>query len=313
MKEGQTVRLYNNAFFTGTNGGELQLESGEEVLRNKFGIIRVFRLINSELYEIVDSQNTGKGYNYTLPENTEEKIYYAQLMARELSDTGDDDILASTWSDPVQIKVYKPENILPVAMAQAGIFIGGQGIFSDRVDYAKTGDEVTYSAAESSDPDGDDTTLEYSWRILDSRGSEINLLGDKSMKSFKRTYNDPGTYTAILTVTDIRGGVSTWQAVVIVTAGAGYGDSVEESGIPTNTLIGGAALGVVALFGGARALSSMRGGGDEFEEAFEEETVVPGPLELQCPSCGGLISVTTTQRPIQVGCPMCQSQFVIRE
>ena len=313
VKEGQTVRLYHNAFFTGTNGGELQLESGEEVLRNKFGIIRVFRLINSELYEIVDSQSTGKGYNYTLPENTEEKIYYAQLMARELSDNGDDDILASTWSDPVQVKVFMPENVLPVAMAQAGIFISGQGIFSDRVDYAKTGDEVTYSAAESTDPDGDDTTLEYSWRILDSRGSEINLLGDKSMKSFKRTYNDPGTYTAILTVTDIRGGVSTWQAVVIVTAGAGYGDSVEESGIPTNTLIGGAALGVIALFGGARALSSMRGGGDEFEEMFEEESVVPGPLELQCPSCGGLISITTTQRPIQVGCPMCQSQFVIRE
>lgn len=311
--DGQTVRLYRNAFFTGTNGGELQLDSGEEVLRNKFGIIRVFRLIDSELYEIIDSQNTGRGYNYSLPENTEEKIFYAQLMAREISDTGDDDILASTWSDPVQIKVFMPENILPVAMAQAGIFIEGQGIFSDRVDYAKTGDQVTYTAAQSTDPDGDDTTLTYSWRILDSRGSEINLLGDKTMKSFKRTYNEPGTYTAILTVTDIRGGVSTWQAVVIVTAGAGYGDSIEEGGIPTNTLIGGAALGVLALFGGARALSSMRGGGDEFDDMFEEETVVPGPLELQCPSCGGLISITTTQRPIQVGCPMCQSQFVIRE
>jgi|MDTC01.1.fsa_nt_gb hypothetical protein len=313
VKDGQTVRLYHNAFFTGTNGGELQLESGEEVLRNSFGIIRVFRLIDSQLYEIVDSQNTGKGYNYTLPENTEDKIFYAQLMARELSDTGGDDILASTWSDPLQVKVYMPENILPVAMAEAGIFIGGQGIFSDRVDYAKTGDEVTYSAAKSTDPDGDDTTLTYNWRILDSRGSEINLLGDKSMKSFKRTYNDPGTYTAVLTVTDTRGGVSTWQAVVIVTAGAGYGGSVEESGIPTNNLIGGAALGVLALFGGARVLSSMRGGGDEFEDMLEEETVVPGPLELQCPSCGGLISVTTAQRPIQVGCPMCQSQFVIRE
>ncbi len=311
--DGQTVRLYRNAFFTGTNGGELQLDSGEEVLRNKFGIIRVFRLIDSELYEIIDSQNTGRGYNYSLPENTEEKIFYAQLMAREISDTGDDDILASTWSDPVQIKVFMPENILPVAMAQAGIFIEGQGIFSDRVDYAKTGDQVTYTAAQSTDPDGDDTALTYSWRILDSRGSEINLLGDKTMKSFKRTYNEPGTYTAILTVTDIRGGVSTWQAVVIVTAGAGYGDSIEEGGIPTNTLIGGAALGVLALFGGARALSSMRGGGDEFDDMFEEETVVPGPLELQCPSCGGLISITTTQRPIQVGCPMCQSQFVIRE
>ena len=313
VKEGQTVRLYHNAFFAGTNGGELQLESGEEVLRNNFGIIRVFRLINSELYEIIDSQNTGRGYNYTLPENTEEKTYPARLMAREISDTGDEDILASTWSNSLQITVSMPENILPVAMAKAGIFIEGQGIFSDRVDYAKTGDQVTYSASESTDPDGDDTTLTYSWRILDSRGSEINLLGDKTMKSFKRTYNEPGTYTAILTVTDIRGGVSTWQAVVIVTAGAGYGAEVEESGLPTNVLIGGAALGVLALFGGARVLSSMRGGGDEFEEMFEEETVVPGPLELQCPSCGGLISITTTQRPIQVGCPMCQSQFVIRE
>ena len=133
------------------------------------------------------------------------------------------------------------------------------------------------------------------------------------MKTFKRTYNEPGTYTAILTVTDVRGGVSTWQAVVIVTAGAGYGAEVEEGGISTNMLIGGAALGVLALFGGARALSSMRGGGDEFDDMFEEETVVPGPLELQCPTCGGLISITTTQRPIQVGCPMCQAQFVIRE
>ena len=313
VADGQTVRLYRNAFFTGTNGGELQLDSGEEVLRNNFGIIRVFRLIDNQLYEIIDSQNTGRGYNYSLPENTEEKIFYAQLMAREISDTGDDDILASTWSDPVQIKVFMPENILPVAMAQAGIFIEGQGIFSDRVDYAKTGDQVTYTATESTDPDGDDSALTYSWRILDSRGSEINLLGDKTMKSFKRTYNEPGTYTAILTVTDVRGGVSTWQAVVIVTAGAGYGAEVEEGGISTNMLIGGAALGVLALFGGARALSSMRGGGDEFDDMFEEETVAPGPLELQCPTCGGLISITTTQRPIQVGCPMCQAQFVIRE
>ena len=41
--------------------------------------------------------------------------------------------------------------------------------------------------------------------------------------------------------------------------------------------------------------------------------MTPGPLELNCPTCNGLISITTTQRPIQVGCPMCQSQFVIRE
>ena len=48
-----------------------------------------------------------------------------------------------------------------------------------------------------------------------------------------------------------------------------------------------------------------------FDEEFED--VIPGPIELQCPSCGGLISITTTQRPIQIGCPICASQFVLRE
>ena len=66
-------------------------------------------------------------------------------MAREISDTGDDDVLASTWSDPVQIKVYKPENILPIAMAKAGIAVESVIVFNDRVDYAKTGDEVACS------------------------------------------------------------------------------------------------------------------------------------------------------------------------
>ena len=78
------------------------------------------------------------------------------------------------------------------------------------------------------------------------------------------------------------------------------------------TLVGAAAVGIIGLVGGAMALNRMRGGSeDEFEEMFED--VTPGPLELNCPTCNGLISITTSQRPIQVGCPMCQSQFVIRE
>ena len=318
VTEGQTTRLYENAFFTGSNGGTLQLSSGEETIVDEGGIIRIFRLINSELYEI-DSSNglsTGKGYNYVLPENTEEKTYFAQLMAREISDN-DADILASVWSEPIEIDVYMPENIRPIANAQAGIFveIDGEivGIWSDRVDYAKTGDEISYSADESYDPDGE--IVSYHWRILNPKGTEINILGDKDKKTFKRTYNEPGTYTAVLTVTDDRGGENTWQAVVIVTTtGPGLGEEEEEDdGLGTNVLIGGAALGAVGLFGGARALSRLGGGGEEeFDEGFEDVAAL-GDLELQCPSCGGLISITTTQRPIQIGCPMCQSQFVLNE
>ena len=326
VKEGQTVRLYRNAFFTGPNGGELQLDSGEEVLRNEFGINRIFRLMNGSnaaianlnlgeglfLLEVVDSQVTTNGYNYTLPELFDEKIFSAQLMAREIDESGADDILASSWSPLIPIRIYLPENINPVAKAEAGIFINGQGIFSDILKSAKTGEEITYSAANSYDPDGDDSKLEYSWSIVNGQGFSINLLGDKNSKTFNKIYNTPGTYIAILTVTDERGGIATWQATVTVSdSGVNRGDG-EEDGYSTTMLAGIAGVAVVALAGLAMGLKRMGGGGgDDFEEMFED--VTPGPLELNCPNCNGLISITTTQRPIQVGCPMCGSQFVIRE
>ena len=327
VAEGQYVGLYRNAFFTGPNGGELQLDSGEERLKDYFGINRVFRLTNGTnaavaslnlgeglfLLEVKDSQITKNGYNYTLPELFDEKIYSAQLMVREIDETGADDVLASGWSQMLPITVYLPENIPPVASAKAGIFINGVGVFNDIVDFAKTGDEITYSGAESYDPDGDDSKLEYSWEIVNSQGTTINLLGDKNERTFVKTYNEPGTYTAILRVTDERGGVSTWQVDVTVSKSGGYGnDGDDEGGFSSTMLIGGAAVGVIALAGLGMGLRKMSGGGEEWGEDWEE-AVTPGPLELNCPTCNGLISITTTQRPIQVGCPMCQSQFVLRE
>ena len=212
----------------------------------------------------------------------------------------------------IPIRIYLPENINPVAKAEAGIFINGQGIFSDILKSAKTGEEITYSAANSYDPDGDDSKLEYSWSIVNGQGFSINLLGDKNSKTFNKIYNTPGTYIAILTVTDERGGTATWQATVTVSdSGVNRGDG-EEDGYSTTMLAGIAGVAVVALAGLAMGLKRMGGGGgDDFEEMFED--VTPGPLELNCPNCNGLISITTTQRPIQVGCPMCGSQFVIRE
>ena len=310
VAEGQTVRLYRNAFFNGPDGGELQIDSGEEVLRDNFGIMRVFKLMNGQLLEIKDSVATTNGYNYSLPETSEERTYTAQLMAREISESGNDDILASSWSDPVAIKVYRAENILPIAVAKAGIFMNGVGVFNDIVDFAKTGDVITYSAADSSDPDGDDALMTYEWRLIDSRGGQINLLGDKYAKTFERTYNEPGTYTAILTVTDERGGYSTWQVDVIVTKADTTPTGEGDEGYDTITLFGAAFVAIAGLVGGALALNRMRGG-DDLDDMFED--VMPGPIELQCPSCGGLISITTTQRPIQVGCPICASQFVLRE
>jgi hypothetical protein len=323
--EGDLVVLYRDAFFNGPNGGDLELGGNEELLRDSFGIGRVFKLTNGSelpvrfglgeglfLLEMIDSSVTSNGYNYTLPSETEEKTYGTQILVREFSeDTGD--LLVSALSSPVSIRVYKPENINPVATAKAGIFYGSvSGSFTDQLTGARTGDEITYSAAESYDPDGDDGDLTYEWRIVDSRGLSLNLLGDKNAQTFKRTYNEPGTYTAILTVTDKRGGSATWQVDAVVTKSDGYGNDVEEEGYSQMKLLGAAAIGIIGLVGGAMGLNRMRSGNeDEFEEMFED--IAPGSLELNCPNCNGLISITTTQRPIQVGCPMCQSQFVIRE
>ena len=145
----------------------------------------------------------------------------------------------------------------------------------------------------------------------------INLLCYKNERTFVKTYNEPGTYTAILRVTDERGGVSTWQVDVTVSNSGGYGNNGDEGeslikGGGNFILIGGAAFGIMALAGGVALLKKMGSGGEEWAGDWEE-AVTPGPLELNCPTCNGLISITTTQRPIQVGCPMCQSQFVIRE
>ncbi len=279
--------------------------------------MRVFRLMNDSsglyLLEVINSQITTNGYNYSLPALTETKTYSAQLMARELSESGTDDVLASSWSSSLPITIYKPENEPPVAMAQAGIFINGVGIFSDVLKGAKTGDEITYSGAESIDPDGDDTKLTYSWRILDSQANQIDLLGDKEKRVFIKIYNEPGTYTAILTVTDERFGEDTWQITVTVSIGDDYGDGgKDEEGYENTMLLAVAgAIAAIGIIGGLVGNKLGIFGGNDSEDIFEDFT--PGPLELNCPTCNGLISITTAQRPIQVGCPMCQSQFVIRE
>ena len=315
VSEGETVRLYRNAFFNGPNGGTLKTGSGEEVLRDRFGIIRFFKLYNGELLESKDSGVTGNGYNYSLPEGAEERTYMAQIMAREISETGDnEEILASTWSDSLEIRVYLEANIPPIADANAAIFIGSTATspWSDVIKSGKTGDTVAFSADGSTDPDGDDTLLEYQWRLIGPSGADISLLGDKYSKTFERTLNEPGQYIAILTVIDSRGGEDTHNVDVSISdsGGTGRGDESEVEGYSTTVLIGGALMGVGGLIGGAMALRRM-GGDSDFDEDFED--VTPGPIELQCPSCGGLISITTAQRPIQIGCPICASQFVLRE
>ena len=69
--------------------------------------------------------------------------------------------------------------------------------------------------------------------------------------------------------------------------------------------------GITAVLGIGGAIAGLRYFRSEDEDLFDFDDF--GPTNLSCPSCGGLITINTNQRPIQVGCPMCQSQFIIRE
>ena len=307
VEEGETVRLYRNAVFD--SQGNLLEGAGEQPLRDDSGIIRVFALSAGRLMEYRDSQLTGDGYNYSLPASSDQTNYMAQVMVRELPRAaGDESMLQSSWSLAVMVTVLRPDNVLPTAVALVGIFFEGVGTWSDTQISASAGEGVSFSAADSVDPDGDDFALEYDWRVVDSRGVQFNLLNDRYSRSFTKYFSTASTYTATLTVTDERGG-ETSTTVQIVVKAAATTNGGEKEGLDLMKLLGLVLLGTVLVAGGAMAVGRLRGRGGGDEE-FDD---VSGPLELACPSCQSTIAVHTPQRPIQVGCPICQSQFILRE
>ncbi|WP_158598844.1 MULTISPECIES: PKD domain-containing protein [unclassified Halorubrum] len=72
---------------------------------------------------------------------------------------------------------------------------------------AFTGDNVTFTAADSTDPDGD--IIAYDWSIADA--------ADASNVSVTRTFADDGNYSVTLRVTDNQGAVDTATTTVAIT------------------------------------------------------------------------------------------------
>ena len=142
------------------------------------------------------------GYNYTLPGLEEIKTYSAKVMAREVPEAlAEEEGLASPWSDEVLITVERPANEKPIAVAKIGVYIAEKegwsyfDIISNEALLPRTGDEIRFTADESSDPDGDDTALSFSWRLTDYRGDDVNLMNDKQERTFSRIFNEPVSYT----------------------------------------------------------------------------------------------------------------------
>ena len=307
LEEGGVTLLYRNPVFNPDG----DLESGDLVRKSIGGSDWVFKLVDGQFLEIDNSGLTGNGYNYTLPAGGNQMSYQARLIVRELSSgLGDDDLLTSGPSDPFYVTVTRATNQPPVAMARVGVFVEGTAIFSDTGIEAQTGEAVTFSAAESSDPDGDDAALIFDWSVIDSLGNPVNLISDRNKGSFSKVFNTPGTYTATVIVEDERGERTSSNTVqVTVKAPVTTTNGGDGEGLDLMKLLGLVLLGTVLLAGGAMVVGRLRGGDDEAE--FED--TADGPLELACPSCNSTLAVHTPQRPIQVGCPHCQSQFILRE
>ncbi len=192
------------------------------------------------------------------------------------------------------------ENINPVASISTtinGIMINEQFINLEE------GDLVSFSSSSSYDTDGNIVT--FTWSIKEGiTSNEIN------QETLDYIFEKDGNYEVALTVIDNDGGSSKSETLFIfVTAKTNTGGGGSDDEGSNTLLIGGSIAGILAL-GAVVGLKYFRNE-DEEEDFFDFDDV--GPTTLTCPSCSGQITITTDQRPIQVGCPMCQSQFIIRE
>lgn len=209
----------------------------------------------------------------------------------------DEDILEKN----AYVQEIETDNVGPVASGL--ISVNGIPSANSMIADANTGDIVSFSGTASYDSDG--TISKYAWSIVRSKDNyEIS----KNQENFEYIFNEGGTYSVTLTVTDDEGDSNAWQGNVIVnekTTVTSNGDGDDGD----NTLLIGGGIAILGLLGGVLGLRYF--GGEEEDDFFDFEDT--GPVNLGCPSCGGMITITTDQRPIQVTCPMCQGQFVIRE
>ena len=189
------------------------------------------------------------------------------------------------------------ENIKPIAIITSQI----NGITNGETAFTiEEGDTISFSATNSYDTDG--TIVSYKWIINGGLNSE-----EYNQENLDYLFKNEGNYEVTLRVTD-NDGETTLSGTLFIFVNAEVNTGTSEDNESSTLLIGGSLAGILVL-GAFVGLKYFRN--EEEEDFFDFEDV--GPTTLTCPSCSGQITITTEQRPIQVGCPMCQSQFIIRE
>ena len=197
------------------------------------------------------------------------------------------------------VQEAEEENMNPVAAISTTI----NGIpVNEQFLNLEQGDIASFSSSSSYDNDGN--IVSFTWTLNNGIDSEIN-----NQENLNYKFDIEGSYELTLTVVDNDGGSSTsgtW--FIFVTTKANTGGSGSEDEGSNTLLIGGSVAGILAL-GTVVGMKYFRN--EDEEDFFDFEDT--GPTTLSCPNCSGQITINTEQRPIQVGCPMCQSQFIIRE
>ena len=189
------------------------------------------------------------------------------------------------------------ENIKPIAIITSQI----NGITNGETAFTIIeGDTISFSATNSYDTDG--AIVSYKWIINGGLNSE-----EYNQENLDYLFKNEGNYEVTLRVTD-NDGETTLSGTLFIFVNAEVSTGTSEDNESSTLLIGGSLAGILVL-GAFVGLKYFRN--EEEEDFFDFEDV--GPTTLTCPSCSGQITITTEQRPIQVGCPMCQSQFIIRE
>jgi len=171
------------------------------------------------------------------------------------------------------------------------VSIGGTDIVTGHQEIITEGGKLTFDASGSSDNAAG--TLTYSWYIDGETKTEAD---------FEHQFDNVGTVTVTLTVTDAADNEETFTFDVKVTKEVPPEPPTEDDGLSTGAIVG-IVVGVIIILILIILFLVMMA----FKKKPEEDLYEEKAGEFKCPGCGGLVSVDWDS------CPECGEDLVLLE